>query len=283
MTKTFTKNNETFSIIVIENKKDLKDNQDVIDLLDKLAIEAFEDHNKKLEAEGGKVINMPAKENLWKPSNEWISNAFKEGENRKIFAIKNSKNEAVQTVIALFDNKTNRERINIDNNVGTFIYLTSIVTSEKYKGQGFLGQMFNKILTYAENPKRNYQKPIQFATSITQTACETKLGTINDVINLDIYSAMWQDRLINNKLQVRFQDLDNANNQYGKEIFDLKDFLIDKKIDKLKVSELVESKKDEASKQNQFVRGFYLIGDQPRTYIELKEFKQIKQQQFLNK
>jgi len=283
MTNTFTKNNETFSIIVIENEKELRANQDVIDLFDKLALEAFQDHNKKLEAEGGRVINIPAKQNLWRPSNEWIANAFKEGENRKIFVIKNSKNEAVQSVIALFDNKTNRERINIDKDVGTFIYLTSIVTSEKYKGQGFLGQMFNKILTYAENPKRNYPKPIQFATSITQTACETKLGAINDVINLDIYSAMWQDRLINNKLQVRFQDLDNANNQYGKEIFDLKDFLIDKKIDKLKVSELVESKKDEASKQNQFVRGFYLIGDQPRTYIELKEFKQVKQQQFLNK
>jgi hypothetical protein len=94
---------------------------------------------------------------------------------------------------------------------------------------------------------------------------------------------MWQDRLINNKLQLRFQDLDDANNQYGKEIFDLEDFLIDKKIDKAKVSELVESKKEEASKENQFVRGFYLIGDQPRTYIELKQFKQIKQQKFLNK
>ena len=147
MTKTFTKNNETFSIIVIENEKDLRANRDVINLLDKLAIEAFEDYNKKLEKEGGKIINMPEKKNLWKPSDEWISNAFKEGENRKIFAIKNSKNEAVQSVVALFDNKTNRERIKIDNNVGTFIYLTSIVTSKKYKGQGFLGQMFNKILT----------------------------------------------------------------------------------------------------------------------------------------
>lgn len=176
------------------------------------------------------------------------------------------------------------KKIGINENIGTFVYITSIITSDEYKGQGFLGQMFNKILTYAENPKRNYPKPIQFATSITQTACETKLGIINDVINLDIYSAMWQDRLINNKLQVRFQDLDNPNNQYGKEIFDLEDFINEsKKIDKIKVSDIVESKKEEASKQNQFVRGFFLIGEQPKNYIDLKEFKKIKREQFNQK
>lgn len=283
MATKFEKNGKQFNFAIIETENELRQNQDVIDLLDKLAIQAFEDHNKKLEADGGKVINMPKKENLWRPNDNWIKSAFGTEENRKIFVIKDEDDKAVQVSIALFDDKNSRKKIGINENIGTFIYITSIITSNEYKGQGFLGQMFNKILTYAENPKRNYQKPIQFATSVTQTACETKLGIINDVINLDIYSAMWQDRLINNKLQVRFQDLDNPNNQYGKEIFDLKDFLIDKKIDKLKVSELVESKKDEASKQNQFVRGFYLIGDQPRTYIELKEFKKIKREQFNQK
>ena len=137
MTKTFTKNNETFSIIVIENEEGLRANQDVINLLDKLAIEAFQDHNKKLEDEGGKIINMPEKKNLWKPSDEWISNAFKEGENRKIFAIKNSKigKNFLSDCINSFNNKCSKPNGSLKGSWASVCYeqgIMNILIAEKY-------------------------------------------------------------------------------------------------------------------------------------------------------
>jgi hypothetical protein len=143
--------------------------------------------------------------------------------------------------------------------------------------------MFNKILTYTENPKRNYELPFKYATSITQTPCLIDGEVINEVINLDVYANLWLDRLENNKIQIRFQDIDNASNQYGREIFDLKDFLNVNEIKKKEISDLIDSKKEEAKSENRFVRGLYLIGKEPRNYIETKAFKKIKQDKFLQK
>lgn len=110
MTTKFEKNGKQFNFAIIETENELRQNQDVIDLLDKLAIQAFEDHNKKLEADGGKVINMPKKENLWKPNDNWIKSAFGTEENRKIFVIKDEDDKAVQVSIALFNNENSRKK-----------------------------------------------------------------------------------------------------------------------------------------------------------------------------
>lgn len=281
MKKLFTKNNENFYFKVIETEKEFRDNPKTIELLDKLAIEAFIDKNKRLQQENGKIINMPKKEELWSPNENWIKNSFGTSENRKIFVIENENGDPVQVSIALFNDPKSIKNIGIE--AGTFVYITSIVTAEEYKGKGFLGQMFNKILSYTENPKRNYKPPFKYVTSITQTSCLIDGEVINEVINLDTYANMWLDRLENNKIQIRFQDIDNASNQYGREIFDLKDFLDNNKIKRREISDLIDSKKEEAKSENRFVRGLYLIGDEPRNYIETKSFKKVKEDKFLQK
>jgi hypothetical protein len=187
----------------------------------------------------------------------------------------------VQVSIALFNDPKSIKNIGVE--AGTFVYITSIITADEYKGKGFLGQMFSKILTYTENPKRNYKPPFKYATSITQTSCLIDGEVINEVINLDTYANMWLDRLENNKIQIRFQDIDNASNQYGREVFDLKDFVNDNEIKRKEISDLIESKKEEAKNENRFVRGLYLIGEEPRNYIETKFFRKIKQDKFLER
>jgi hypothetical protein len=281
MKKLFTKNNENFYFKVIETEKEFRQNFKTIELLDKLAIEAFIDRDKKLQKENGKIINMPKKEELWSPNENWIKNSFGTDENRKIFVIENENGDPVQVSIALFNDPKSIKNIEVE--AGTFVYITSIVTAEEYKGKGFLGQMFNKILTYTENPKRNYEPPFKYATSITQTPCLIDGEIINEVINLDTYANMWLDRLENNKIQIRFQDIDNASNQYGREIFDLKDFFNGNEIKRKEISDLIDSKKEEAKSENRFVRGLYLIAEEPRNYIETKAFKKIKQDKFLQK
>ena len=57
--------------------------EDIAEVAKKIA--EIRSEAKKLQKENGKIINIPKKENLWSPNENWIKNSFETSENRKIF------------------------------------------------------------------------------------------------------------------------------------------------------------------------------------------------------
>lgn len=94
-------------------------------------------------------------------------------------------------------------------------------------------------------------------------------------MNLPRYATMWQNRFEENKLQLRYQSLESAKMQEGRERVAIEPFLDGKNLDEKKVSDLVESRAEEASSEGKFVRGLFLEGRQTKSYAEAVNFKRI--------
>ena len=94
----------------------------------------------------------------------------------------------------------------------------------------------------------------------------------NYVMNLPIYTHMWNKRFSENTLQPRYQDI-ITKKQEGKERFDLSGFIEKRRLNENTVDKLVEDHESKAVKDNKWVRGMYLNGNHTMTHEESVNFR----------
>ena len=163
--------------------------------------------------------------------------------------------------------------LQVPEEVGTFVYVDRLSTSERYQGQSVFSSGFDKVLTMLSNPKRELPGPFSYSVSMTSVAAIRADGSeVNYVMNLPRYSQMWQERFTENQLQNRWHyfDVDSQYYQVGRARAPLQDFLAQGKINESAVDALIKDQEIEAKSEGKDVRGVYLEGTTSPDYLEIK-------------
>lgn len=263
-----TRDAREYSLRVIQTEQEMRDSPLVIEMLNRLATESESDLDKRLRLRGESLKTLHKPKELWQVSEDWLKTSFK---GTRFVFVAEEKGIPVCAVIGLVNDPEIRDKMKAPQ--GSFVYITHAITQEQEKGKGWFGLVLNKIMTSLSNPKRELELPLTYSISVSAASALSKEGEMTYVMNLPLYAQMWQSRFTENKLQLRFQDLECASKQEGRERFDLIDFLNHGLLDEFKVSELIESKKPEAAQEGKWVRGLFLEG-QSRSYVENKEFRE---------
>lgn len=253
----FAHKDEIFSIRTIDTAKEMIENPQALDALNRLMFECEQDCNKKFE-----LKNLHTKEELKKVidfNEEWARKTF-DGK-QVVFLVENEDNLAC-TILLRINDEAKRKALKVPDSVGTFVYVGDVITEEKYKGTGIFSCAFDKILTSIANQKRKFAEPIVYSISMTAAEILKNGESLTYPMNLEIYSKMWQKRFTENKIQVRLQNTSGF--QEGTERFEITDLK--------RVSDILNIHKESAALQEKFVRGAYLEGKAP-SYEDLKKLR----------
>jgi hypothetical protein len=273
--KIFTKyKDSTFYLKRITTEKEMRENPQAIELLNRLATESEIDLQKRLSPRGFSLRTLHKPSELWQVSEGWLKSSFETEANRTVFVVEDEKGKVAHCTILTINDPEVRKKNRVSDSVGTYIYITHAVTQEEYKGCGLFSKVFDKINTMFLNPKRDLPLPIHYTISVSN-APVVRLSDEEEfdfVMNLPTYAGMWQKRLFDNQVQVRFQDLETGV-QEGRERLPLSNFLISKNFDEIKMSDFVKEKRPEAKVEGKFVRGMFLEGRETKTYAQRVEYR----------
>lgn len=261
-------NNKDYQLKVINTEEGLRNNPQAIELLNRLATESEIDLAKKLHGKGIVLKHLHKPNELWQVNDEWLSNSFSNEANRTVFVVEDEGRPIHATIITINDPSA-RNKNKVSDEVGTYIYVTHAVTEEEFKGKGVFSAVFNKINTMYLNPKRETAQPIHYSISVSNAEAVrlSDQEELNFIMNLPTYTGMWQKRLTDNQIQIRFQDK-VTNEQEGRERLPVKDYLNNGSLDESKIDLLIKEKKPEAEREGKFVRGMFEEGREARTYAQ---------------
>lgn len=272
----FQKNGEQFYLKIVNTEQTMREQVELISMLNRLATESEIDLDKSLRTRGEHLKTLHEPHQLWQISEEWLSTSFENESNRNVFIIENEAGKPISATIALINCPHYRETMRVAEDVGTFVYITHVITDENFKGHGLFSLTLNKMMTMLSNPKRDLPTPIDYSISVSaaEAVRESDGEEITYIMNLPRYARMWQNRFEDNKLQLRYQSFESPKLQEGRERLLVDPFLDDKNnLDESKVSDLVQSHKQDANSQGKWVRGLFLEGRQTKTYEEAVKFK----------
>ena len=272
----FQKNGQQFFLKIVNKEKTMREQIELIEMLNKLATESEIDLDKNLRMRGEHLKTLHKTSELWQVSEEWLSTSFENESNRNVFIIEDEEGRPISATIASINCPRYREAMKVSEDVGTFVYITHVITRGDFKSCGCFSLTLNKIMTMLSNPKRELPAPIYYSISVSAAKAERESDgeEITYIMNLPRYAKMWQNRFENNQLQPRFQSLESAKVQEGRERVHLENFLDkEKKNDEKKVSDFVESHNEEATREGKWVRGLFLEGRQNKSYAEAVQFK----------
>lgn len=194
--------------------------------------------------------------------NDFIDRALPESfgktQSQVVFVLENAAREFATAMLMTINDPVKRQDLQIEESVGTFVYVSDLTTADKYKGRSFLSTSFDKVLTMLSNPKRGFAQPFEYSVSMTAvTATKSDRSTTDYVMNLPLYARMWQARFIDNELQDRWI---KGGKQTGHDRRSLECAMTGGVIDEAKVNALIQNQKTAAAQEGKEVRGLYLSG-----------------------
>lgn len=272
----FQKDGKKFNLRIINKESTMRDNPRVIEMLNRLATESEIDLDKNLRQKGEHLKILHEPHQLWQISDEWLANSFENESNRQVLVVENEIGEPVSCTIALINCPHYRKVNRVPEEVGTYVYVTHVISREDHKNYGMFSRTLDKLMTMLSNPKRDLPTPIEYSISVSAAeAIKEDTGEeMTYIMNLPRYTRMFQNRFEDNKLQVRFQSLESAKLQEGRDRLPVEPFLNEAgDLDEKKVSNLVEERKPEAASEGKWVRGLFLEGRQTKNHAEAVEFR----------
>ena len=196
-----------FYLRIITKESTFRKYPQVTELLNKLATDSEMDLNKNLmEHRGEKLITVHRPDELWQVSEEWLKSSFETSQNRTVFVVEDEEGNALSTSIMMIDSEIDRKKMRVPDDIGTFVYLGQAVTREDFKGFGLLSATINKTMTMLKNPKREEDviEPVAYSISVSVAKSVKIEGdnkeVFNHVMNLPLYTGMWQRRFEKNNL-----------------------------------------------------------------------------------
>lgn len=272
----FEKDGEQFYLKIVNTEQTMREQVELISMLNRLATESEIDLDKQLRTRGEHLKTLHEPHQLWQISEEWLATSFENESNRNVFIIESEAGKPISATIALINCPHYREAMRVAEDVGTFVYITHVITDENFKGNGLFSLTLNKMMTMLSNPKRNLPTPIDYSISVSaaEAVRESDSEEITYIMNLPRYARMWQNRFEDNKLQLRYQSFESSKLQEGRERLPVDPFLDDKNnLDEKAVSDLVKSRAPEANSEGKWVRGLFLEGRQTKSHEEAVNFK----------
>lgn len=143
----FERNGEQFYLKIVNTEETMREQVQLIDLLNRLATESEIDLDKNLRGRGEHLKTLHKPSQLWQISDEWLATSFGNESNRNVFIIENEEGRPVSTTIALINCPHYRETMKVAEDVGTFVYITHVITEEQFKGSGLFSLTLNKMMT----------------------------------------------------------------------------------------------------------------------------------------
>jgi hypothetical protein len=225
-------------IIEIKTPEQLRARPDIIEMLNRLAIESEEALDNNLRRSGSRLLKRLTREQSWQVNESFID-SMSDG---KTSIIVSEKDGVPVAVLGYIENKQEiAERLRIENN---FVMFFKALTEESHRSAG----IFKQLLQYSLR-----DKPDSLVIGcVSNKKAITDEGVVFDhVMNLDIYANMMLRLFPESKLQVRYQSPNGR--QYGKEKFDLKEILTRENKDA--IQEIIREHENDGDKKQV---GFYI-------------------------
>ncbi len=199
---------------------------------------------------------------------------FDREDNQTAFIVENKVGEPAVGMLIFINDPVQRRDLKVADEVGTFVYVSDIMTADKYRGKGIFSTAFDKILTMMSNEKRGFKHPFEYSISMTRATSVKDSGESETeyVMNLPRYAEMWKHRFPENELQNRWQYRDSQSGEnkiIGLNRMPLEEYLRGGKINEAEIDRLMKHQMVEAEKEGKEVRGLYLAGHSRESHAEV--------------
>jgi len=193
--------------------------------------------------------------------------------NGTIFVIENELGNPACGIYITINDEIKRQELKVSPDIKTFVYVSDILTEEKYRGKNIFSSAFDKIMTMLANPKRETSGLTQYAVSVTAAMALKESGeTISHVLNLPRYYKMWDERFEDLSVNKRWQDITTRRQMAVGDPVDVKEIFGEEKIyDEERMGSFIDSQRAEASLDGKRVRGAFLSGKLDKKYPEIKK------------
>lgn len=224
--------------IQINTPEQLRNRPDIIDMLNRLAIESEEALDSNLRRVGSRLKSRLTQEQTWQVTETFID-SLEDGKTTILVAEENGRAVAL---LGFIKNKEDiADRLGIENN---YIMFFKALTEREYRGTG----IFKELLTHA---MQGLENPLVIGCVSNKKAITDEGVEFDHVMNLDMYGSMMSKLFPDPKLQVRSQS--PLGRQYGHEKFDLKQFIEGRSVNQDAVQRII-NERDDGKKQI----GFYI-------------------------
>ncbi len=195
---------EGFYLRVVTSAEEMEKREEAAELLARVMVEMQQDLQKKLAKEGQRLKITPLLEiPNWR---ETLPKKFGQEDNQTVFIVENERGEVASVMLISINDGKLRVNLEVGDDVGTFVYVDSVITAEKYKGCGVFSSAFDKVITMLANEKRGLEAPFEYVISMrAATAIRNSDDVeVDHMINLPLYAKMWEERFVDNQLQKRW-------------------------------------------------------------------------------
>lgn len=217
-------------ITEINTPDQLKQRPDIIERLNRLAMESEEALDTNLKRGGARLKTRLSREQTWQVTESFID-SMADGKTTILVAEEGGKPQAL---IGFIKNREDiAERLGIENN---YIMFFKALTERECRGTG----IFKELLAYA---MKDQQDPLVIGCVSNKKAITDEGVEFDHVMNLDMYASMMLKLYPDSKIQVRSQS--PMGRQYGHEKFDLKDFIENRTVNQSAVQRIINERDDD--------------------------------------
>ena len=238
---------------VISSEKSFRARKDIAQMLDRLSLESEEDLTSILQARSEKLEKPLSSEQSWKISEKWVKSF--DATNKTVVFLDNEKREILALAIFMINDPETKQNLGIKEE--NFLIFIKALTQREQRNTGLLTKLAFKTLEIVN--KQNEGVVVIGCVALKNTVLENGEQR-NYAMNLPRYASMFEKSLIDTKLQVRYADKDQ--NQFGKDRFDLKEFLSkqDGSVNESTIKKIITQYKPKAREENKELIGFYVEG-----------------------
>lgn len=238
---------------VISSEKSFRARKDIAQMLDRLSLESEEDLTSILQARSEKLEKPLSSEQSWKVSEKWVKSF--DATNKTVVFLDNEKREILALAIFMINDPETKQNLGIKEE--NFLIFIKALTQREQRNTGLLTKLAFKTLEIVN--KQNEEALVIGCVALKNTVLENGEQR-NYAMNLPRYASMFEKSLIDTKLQVRYADKDNK--QFGKDRFDLKEFLSkqDGSVNESTIKKIITQYKPKAREENKELIGFYVEG-----------------------
>lgn len=238
---------------VISSEKSFRARKDIAQMLDRLSLESEEDLTSILQARSEKLEKPLSSEQSWKISEKWVKSF--DATNKTVVFLDNEKREILALAVFMINDPETKQNLGIKEE--NFLIFIKALTQREQRNTGLLTKLAFKTLEIVN--KQNEEALVIGCVALKNTVLENGEQR-NYAMNLPRYASMFEKSLIDTKLQVRYADKDNK--QFGKDRFDLKEFLSkqDGSVNESTIKKIITQYKPKAREENKELIGFYVEG-----------------------
>jgi len=242
----FAKDGEPYYYKTICSVETLRENPQVIEALNRLAIESEEDLSLSLQAKGQRLKNPLTYENSWKVDEKWLD-TFEET-SKSIALVEDTNGKLIALTAFMVNDEATRVNLGIDED---YIIFIKALTDKAYRNTGVITSLLGEVM-------KEVKDHLCVGCVSIKTAINEEGEEFDYVMNLPRYAQMFKKTFENNKLQVRCES--PMGTQRGEEKIELDSIIESGSINQQTLSTIITSQRAQALAGDKKLVGFYIHG-----------------------